>query len=89
MTERVHSLTVVLYHDVREDDVQHVIDAIGMVRCVLSVTPIVADSTSHMAERRADQDWSGFLYAMLSVAQHPRKRDKLKAFIEELKKEDD
>jgi hypothetical protein len=89
MTGHVHSLTVVLDHDVREDDVQHVIDAIGMVRCVLSVTPIVADSTSHMAEKRAGVEWSELLYAILRVTHTYKQRAALKRFLEDLKKEDD
>jgi hypothetical protein len=53
MTDRVHSLTVVLEQDVREDDVQSLTKAIHMMRGVLSVTNEVADLNSHMAEERA------------------------------------
>ncbi len=53
MTDRAHSLIVVLEHDLRVDDAQSLIDAIGCLRGVLSVSPIVADPVSHMAERRA------------------------------------
>ena len=56
MTDRVHSLTVVLDHDVREDDVQSLTKAIHMMRGVLSVRGEVSDMTSHMAEERARHD---------------------------------
>ncbi len=56
MTDRVHTLTVVLDHDFRVDDAESIIDAIGMVKGVLSVTGVVADSTSYMAEERARHD---------------------------------
>ncbi len=56
MTDRVHSLTVVLEHDVREDDVQSLTKAIHMMRGVLSVSGKVADLDSHMAEERARHD---------------------------------
>jgi len=53
MTDRFHSLTVVLERNSRDDDVQPIVDAIGMVKGVLSVKGNVADSTSHMAQERA------------------------------------
>lgn len=53
MTDRIHSLTVVLERDIREDDVQPIIDAIGMCRGVLRVKTLVADPTSYMAISRA------------------------------------
>ena len=56
MTDRVHSLTVVLDHDIRVDDVEKLTDAIRQLRSVLSVTGEVSDLTSHMAEERARHD---------------------------------
>lgn len=38
MTARIRSLTVALSSDIREDDVQSLIDAIQMMRNVISVT---------------------------------------------------
>jgi len=38
MTAKIRSLTVALSSDVREDDVQSLIDAIQMMRNVISVT---------------------------------------------------
>lgn len=65
MTDRIHSITVVLDHDMREDDVQNVIAAIGMIRGVLSVTPHVSDLTSHMAEQRARAELGEKIWTVL------------------------
>ena len=56
MTDRYHSLTVVLEKDIRDDDAQSIINAIKMVKGVLSVKPHVSDFTSLMAEDRARRD---------------------------------
>jgi hypothetical protein len=53
MTDRVHSLTVVLDSNYRDDDVQGLIDAIQQFRGVVSVGKNVSDPTSYMAEQRA------------------------------------
>lgn len=53
MSDRYHSLTVVLEHDVRDDDCEVLMAAIRQLRGVASVTGHVADFDSHMAEERA------------------------------------
>lgn len=53
MTDRVHSLIVVLDHDIRVDDVESITNAIGMLKGVLTVSGKISDLTSHMAEERA------------------------------------
>ena len=53
MSDRYHSLTVVLDRDIRDDDTQPIIDAIKQIRNVLSVSGCVANLESHMAEERA------------------------------------
>lgn len=53
MTDRVHSLTVVLDKDMREDDVQEIVNAILMFRRVVAVKPNVSDVVSFMAATRA------------------------------------
>jgi len=53
MTDRVHSLTVVLEKDIRVDDVEPLIQAIAQMRGVLTVSGIVSNADSWMAERRA------------------------------------
>ena len=53
MTDRIHSLTVTLERDIREDDLDQITNAIKMIKGVLSVAEHVADSASYMAEMRA------------------------------------
>ena len=53
MTDRYHSITVVLEKDVREDDARALIDAIKQMRCVLTVRGVVSNIESMMAEERA------------------------------------
>ncbi len=53
MSDRYHSLAVVLDHDVKDEDARVIIQSISMIRGVLSVTPKIADMESHMAEQRA------------------------------------
>jgi hypothetical protein len=38
MTDRIHTLTVALDRDIRDDDIEHVLTAIQMVRGVAAVT---------------------------------------------------
>lgn len=56
MTDRIHSLTVVLAKDMREDDVQGLIDAIRYFKNVAKVKTHVSDPVSLMAEERARMD---------------------------------
>jgi len=53
MTDRYHTLIVVLNDDTRDDDCKPLIDAILMLKGVASVSGAVADLGSHMAEERA------------------------------------
>lgn len=53
MSDRIHTLTVVLEKDMRDDDVESLKSAIGHMRGVLSVDGEVSDIVSHMAEDRA------------------------------------
>jgi hypothetical protein len=52
MTERHYAYVVTLDHDIREDDSQHLIDAISCLRSVVSVKPLVTDHVVHSAEDR-------------------------------------
>lgn len=60
MTDRVQALTVVLDRDIRDDDVQPIIDAIHQLRHVISVVTNVVDTDDFIARQR--------------VAHHIRKR---------------
>lgn len=52
MTDRFHSLQVVLEQNIRDDDCERLIDAIKMVRGVLSVKGDIATPDTYMAEQR-------------------------------------
>ena len=56
MTDRIHSLTVVLEKDMREDECEKLICAIMMLRNVLDVHTFVVDANSYMAETRAKSE---------------------------------
>lgn len=65
MTDRYHTLTVVLEHDTRTDDAEELIAAISMMRGVLKVDGIVANPTSHMAHERARREFKDKIWAVL------------------------
>ena len=53
MTDRHVGYTVVLDSNIRSDDAQQIIDAIKMIKHVVSVEPVVSDFNQHSAEARA------------------------------------
>jgi len=53
MTDRFHSLTVVLEKDIRSDDAEGLIQAIRHMRGVISVSGNVSDIVHYMAQERA------------------------------------
>lgn len=53
MTDRVHSLTVILAEDIRTDDVEPLQNAIRHLRGVIAVEGNVSNVESKMAEERA------------------------------------
>lgn len=59
MTDRIKGLTVTLEDNVREDDAQAIIDAIRMLRRVVSVDVHVADIDHHMAVQQAKHEFRG------------------------------
>jgi len=65
MTDRLHSLTVVLDQNYRNDDAEALILAIMQFRGVCSVKGNVADSESYMAETRAKSELRKALFKVL------------------------
>lgn len=53
MTDRIHSLQVVLEKDLREEDAQVLCDAVSQMRGVQAVTGLVGDVGATMAKIRA------------------------------------
>lgn len=62
MTDRHYAYIVTLDHDIRADDSQPLIDAIGCMRHVISVKPLVADHAIHSAEDRAKHRYFMAMY---------------------------
>lgn len=56
MTDRINYLTVALDHDIRDDDIQPLIQAIKLLRGVLTVESNVADPSDWLAEERARRE---------------------------------
>ncbi len=53
MTDRLNGLTVVFEENMRDDDADAIISAIGQLRGVLKVVPEVADHDSYVSDTRA------------------------------------
>lgn len=68
MTDRFHSLQVVLEQDVRDDDLAGLIAAIRQFRGVIEVTGVPATSDSWMAEARAKRELGMKLLEVLKDA---------------------
>ena len=65
MTDRYYALTVVLDHDIRDDDAEPLIAAIKMIKGVAQVTPHVANLEIHFAQTRARQELVDKLWEVL------------------------
>lgn len=65
MTDRYHSLTVVLEANIRADDAQPLIDAILQLRGVLSICGEVANSNTWMAEERARRELGNKIWEVI------------------------
>lgn len=57
MTDRHAGYVVTLAADLREDDAQATINAIRMIRGVVSVEPVLGGVDVHIAEERAEAQW--------------------------------
>lgn len=73
MTDRHSGYIITLDHDIREDDAEATINALRMVKGVLSVKPIVHDQAVLIAEERASTEWRDLLYRLYRYARdnHP------------------
>ena len=67
MTDRLNALTVVLEHDLRDDDAEPLIAAIRQLRGVLSVSGNVSDLSDYIAQERARHDIGERLWQSLKV----------------------
>lgn len=65
MTDRHAGYLVMLKQDISEDDAEHTIHALRMIKGVLSVEPIVADADLMIAEARAVSEWRSKISRLL------------------------
>ena len=65
MTDRYNTLTVVLEREIREDDAEKYIDAIKMIKGVLSVKGNVADYGEYMAIERVRRELGEKIWEVL------------------------
>jgi hypothetical protein len=65
MTDRVKALTVVLDNDYREDDVQEIAKAIGMVKGVTAVSLVKTDTNDYVNRARVRAELTGKLLDLL------------------------
>jgi len=65
MTNRINALVVVLDEDIREDDVQSLVDAIKHFNHVVSVDMNIADLAAHLAYQRARSELRSKLWGVL------------------------
>lgn len=54
MTDRIHSFTATLEHDIRDDEAEAIKQAISVIRGVISVKANVTEFDLHVAEMRAN-----------------------------------
>lgn len=67
MTDRIHSLLVVLDKDMRDDDISGLVIALEHLRGVAGVKPFVSGAESLMAEVRADNVWRDRLIKLVQT----------------------
>jgi hypothetical protein len=65
MTDRVDSATVVFDKDIRDDDIQPLLLALGLMKHVIAVKPHIVDIHQFVADERANKRWSDKLVELL------------------------
>ena len=65
MTDRCYALTVTLKSDIRDDDAEHIVNAIRMVKGVISVDKHVDDVNVHAAKMQLASQWYEKLHAVV------------------------
>lgn len=65
MTDRLKGVVVTFEKNIREDDAAEIINAIGMVKGVLSVNPLKANLDDHIAQERVRHEIAEKLWKVL------------------------
>jgi hypothetical protein len=71
MSDRHSGYIVTLERDLRADDAEAIMQAIQMIRGVLSVTAVVWDINTHIAEQRAQNAYRQKLLRLLEEPEAP------------------
>lgn len=66
MTERHSGYVVTLTQDIREDDADAILNALRMVKGVLSVEPVVGEPASFVTETRVRSEIREKLFALIN-----------------------
>jgi hypothetical protein len=66
MSDRHAGYLVTLAEDVKDEDAQAIIAALGMVKGVLKVRPVVANPMTYIGRDRADVEWRERIHALLN-----------------------
>lgn len=62
MTDRIKGLTVSLEKDIREDDVQPIVDAIIMIRGIADVKLHVTNPDDYMARKQVKEELRSMIF---------------------------
>jgi hypothetical protein len=73
MTDRFKGCTVSFERDIRDDDVEPLLDAIRMLRGVAGVTGVMNEHSDWMARTRVRSELSSALFDAINSVLNPRK----------------
>lgn len=66
MTDRLKGVIVTFEKDVREDDAEYILNAIRMIKGVLSVKELVSNYEQHIAEERVRHELREKIFEVLN-----------------------
>lgn len=62
MTDRVKGFTVTLDKDYRIDDIQKVMDAIRMMKCVIDVAPVIVNGDDYINRMKIRNEFKDVIF---------------------------
>jgi hypothetical protein len=71
VTDRIHSITIALEKDIREDDIESLIQALKHFRYVIDVKPNICDAKTHsfVLEERLRREYEKRLWNALNESE--------------------
>jgi len=73
MTDRLKGVIVTFKEDIREDDAEAILNAIQMVKGVLTVKPLISNYDQHIAEDRVRHEIYQKLFDVVYPDRHKEK----------------